>query len=198
MINEDLEAFKQIEKKTLQASDSLTSSRQGETYLHIFWDVMSQYLETNRILSKVPILERPNVFNASNVQLMRIHTILNEHSPNRFTRTRLCLGCWNLVTMDTSSNRYRRNLVLKNLSLPMLIKFSLLVDGRRNMLYYDRPICLEDLIYYLYKCKHEFISKEAQLIYQLPQNQKNLTFMPCPLVKRPKMNNQGPYVGKIR
>ena len=158
MINEDLEAFKQIEKKTLQASDSLACSRQGATYLHIFWDVMSQYLETNLILSNVPILERPNVFNASNLQLMKIHTILNEHSPNMFARAQLCLGCWTLVITDTSSNRNRRNFVLKNLSLPMLINFSLLVDGRRNMLYYDRPIFLEDLIYYLYKCKHEFIS----------------------------------------
>ena len=197
LIREDLDAFKEIEEKAGDVSDLLQSSGQGTTYMQIFWNVISKYLSTNNITSHTPINERPNVFAETSVHLKRIHMILNENTANQFSRTRLCLGCWMLISVDTTANRNRKNYVYKKTGLPMMMKFSSFLDTKQSHVHYERSIYLEDLIYFMYQTKHTFFSIEAEKIFSLKENEDKLSFMPCPLVKKPKIGIQGIEKGML-
>ena len=195
LISEDLQAFMKIGETVGNASMLLSNSGQATTYFQIFWDVMTKYLTTNNILPTIPIIDRPNIFINSSVFLKRIQKILNENTSNRLARTRLCLGCWTFVSVDTTVNRSKKHLMFKNTHLPLMIKFSLLVEVKQFKVDRNKSIHLEDLIHFLYLSKHVFLSKEAQSIFKIHENQERLTFVPCPLVKKPKISTNDQHIG---
>ena len=123
---------------------------------------------------------------------------MNENTPNRMSRTRLCLGCWMLVTIDTSLSKYRRLLMFKSNNLPLMIKFSQLVDVKKSRIQYEKSVHIDDLIHFLYVSQHKFIAPEAQTIFKLRENEETLRFMPFPLMKKPKTSNSGPHTGRMK
>ena len=196
LIKEDKSAFSQIEEVTGTAVNKILNTNQGKTFVQIYSEMIRMYLETNDILSTVLITKRPNIYVENCIHLKRLHSMFTQSIGNRVSRTRLCLGCWSFVTIDTSTSSRIKNLIYKNTYYPLLIKFLLFVDTYNWSTLVKRKLHIQDLIYFLYKIGHKFNDKEVQAIFQLEENQESLRFFPFPLIKNPREFSHGTKTGK--